>query len=81
MTKAEAKEFLRICKSTDFIKMNPYLVRNGISHSAVSKFINYDQYDDFIGLDKLQGICDEIYNSCGFIVDMYRETILHEKIE
>ena len=81
MTKAEAKQFLRICKNTNFIKMNPYLVRSGISSSAISKFILYDDYDDFIGLPKLEQLCNEIYNSCGFIVDMYKENVLHEKVE
>lgn len=80
VTKAEAKIFLRICKNTNIIKFNSYLIENNISHSAVSKFINSDDYDDFIGLDKLQLLCDQIYNSCGFIVDMYRENIQHEKI-
>lgn len=73
MTKSECKKFLRMCKSLDFVKINPFLKKYNISHSAVSKFINYDEYDDFISLKKLQMICEEIYNSCGFVVDMYSD--------
>lgn len=80
LTKAEAKTFLRICKQCDFIKFNTYLKNNNINSSAVYKFINYDKYDDFISLEKLQVLCDEIYNSSGFINDMYKEIILNQKI-
>lgn len=81
MTKAEAKQFLRICKDSNIIKFNPYLKSNGISHSAISKFILYDQYDDFVGMNKLEMLCSDLYNTCGCIVDMYREIVLHENIE
>ena len=80
VTKSEGKEFLRICKSVDCIKFNSILKEFNISQPAISKFINSDDYDDFISLDKISKLCDELYNSCGFIVDMYRSIILNEKI-
>lgn len=81
VTKGEAKEFLRICKSVDLIKFNSVCKSNSISQPAISRFINTDSYDDFISLNNLEIMCNELYNSCGFIVDMYRQIINHEKIE
>lgn len=72
-TKKQNKEFLRICKSTGFIKFSQYLKRNKVSPEAFSRFVNYDNYDGFISNDNLNIITDEIYNSCLFIVDMYND--------
>ena len=80
LSKEAAKKFLRICKSVDCIKFNSVIKNNNLSQPAINKFINSDDYDDFISLKKLSILCDELYNSCGFIVDMYREIILDEKI-
>lgn len=80
VTKAEAKQFLRICKSVDFIKLNYFLKSHQISQPSISRFVNYDEYDDFISLDNLETLCNEIYNSCGFIVDMFQEICEDKKI-
>ena len=80
LSKEDAKKFLRICKETGFIKFSVLCKGYGISQPALNKFINSDQYDDFISEKNVLKACDLIYNSCWFIVDMYKETMLNEKI-
>lgn len=79
-SKSDCKSFLRICKQIDIIKINSVLKDKNISQPAISKFINSDDYDDFISLDKVYTLCNEIYNACGFITDMYDEIIEDKKI-
>lgn len=80
MTKDDAKKFLRIMKDTGFIKINALCNEYHISQPALYKFINSDEYDDFISTKKVLQMCDIIYNRCGFITDMYKEIMLDEKI-
>ncbi len=80
LSKEDAKKFLRICKSTGFIKFNVLCKGYGISQPALNKFINSDDYDDFISEKNVLKMCDIIYNSTGFVNDMYKEIILDEKI-
>lgn len=80
LSKEDAKVFLRICKETGFIKFNILAKGYSISAPALYKFMNSDDYDDFISEKNVLRMCEIIYNSCGFIVDMYRENILDEKI-
>lgn len=80
LTKEDAKKFLRICKDTGFIKFNVLTKEYGISQPALNKFINSDSYDDYISLNNVIKACDIIYNSAGFIGDMYKEILLDEKI-
>ena len=80
LTKEDAKKFLRICKNTGFIKFSALCKDYDISQPALNKFINSDDYDDFISLNKVLKMCDVIYNSTGFINDMYKEILLDEKI-
>lgn len=80
LTKEDAKKFLRICKDTGFIKFNVLTKEYGISQPALNKFINSDSYDDYISLNNVLKACDIIYNSAGFIGDMYKEILLDEKI-
>ena len=80
LSKEDAKKFLRICKESDFIKFNKLAKGYNISIPALYKFINSDQYDDFISQEQVIKMCDIIYNSTGFINDMYKEIILDEKV-
>ena len=80
LSKEDAKKFLRICKESDFIKFNKLAKGYNISIPALYKFINSDQYDDFISQEQIIKMCDIIYNSTGFINDMYKEIILDEKV-
>lgn len=80
LSKEDCKKFLRICKKTGFIKFNVLCKGYNISAPALYKFINSDDYDDFISEKNIIKMCDIIYNSCGFITDMYREVVLDEKI-
>lgn len=80
MTKKEAKSFLNVCKNSSIIKFNEIVKRNNVSLSAVSRFINSDLYDDMISLKKLELICDDLYNTCGCITDLYKEIVLHENV-
>lgn len=80
LSKKDCKQFLRIVKEVDVIKLNAILKQYDISQPAISKFINSDNYDDFISLDKVITLCQVIYNTSGFISDMYREIVLDEKI-
>lgn len=80
LNKKDCKQFLRICKECDIIKFNSILKQYNISQPAISRFINSSDYDDFVSLDKVIELCNVIYNSTGFINDMYREIILDEKI-
>lgn len=80
LSKEDAKKFLRICKDTGFIKFSVLCRGYDISQPALNKFINSDDYDDFISLQKVLKMCDVIYNSTGFINDMYKEILLDEKI-
>lgn len=79
-SKKDAKNFLRIVKQIDIVKINSILKDKNISQPAISKFISSDSYDDFISLDNVLILCDEIYNACGFVTDMYRDIIQDEKI-
>lgn len=72
LSKQECRNFLRICK--DFIKINSYCKDYNLSQSAISRFINYDDYD-MIGETTLNIICDEIYNSAILIKDIYEENV------
>ena len=80
LSKEDAKKFLRICKETGFIKFNVLTRDYGISQPALNKFINSDDYDDYISLNSVLKACEIIYNSSGFIGDMYKEILLDEKI-
>lgn len=80
LSKEDAKKFLRICKECGFIKFAVLCKGYNISQPALNKFINSDDYDDFISEAKVLKMCDIIYNSCGFVVDMYKEVMLDEKI-
>lgn len=80
LSKADAKRFLRIMKECGFIKFNVLCKGYNISQPALNKFINSDDYDDFISEKNVLKMCDIIYNSCGFAVDMYKEIILDEKV-
>lgn len=80
LSKADAKRFLRIMKQTGFIKFNVLCKGYNISQPALNKFINSDDYDDFISEKNVLKMCDLIYNSCGFAIDMYKEIILNEKV-
>lgn len=80
LSKEDAKRFLRICKETGFIKFAVLCRGYDISQPALNKFINSDDYDDFISEQKVLKMCDIIYNSCGFVTDMYKEVMLDEKI-
>lgn len=80
LSKDDIKKFLRIVKDVDVIKFNALIKENNLSQPAISKFINSDDYDDFISLGKLEILVNEIYNTCGFVTDMYKEIILDEKI-
>lgn len=72
LSKQECRYFLRIAK--DFIKINSYCKDYNLSQSAISRFINYDDYD-MIGETTLNIICDEIYNSAILIKDIYEENV------
>lgn len=72
MSKADCKSLLRIAKR--FIKLSFYLNEFKISQPAISKFINYDNYDEFISQVNVNQLCDQIYSSCLLYVDMYNET-------
>lgn len=80
LSKEDAKRFLRICKITGFIKFNVLCKDYNISQPALNRFMNSDDYDDFISLGNVLKMCDIIYNSTGFVNDMYKEIILDEKI-
>ena len=80
LSKEDAKRFLRICKKSDFIKFNKLAKDYGISVASLYKFISSDDYDDFISEAKVLKMCNIIYNSTGFINDMYKEIMLNEKI-
>lgn len=80
LTKEDAKKFLRICKDSGFIKFNVLTKEYGISQPALNKFINSDNYDDYISLNNVLKACEIIYNSTGFVNDMYKEILLNEKI-
>lgn len=80
LSKEDAKRFLRIMKNAEFIKYNVFCKQFNVSQPALSKFINSDEYDDFISEKKILIMCDAIYNGCGFITDAYREIMLDEKI-
>lgn len=71
MTKKQCKELLRISK--EFVKINSFLDKKGISKSAVYRFINSDDRDDFISEYKLNVLCDEIQSCCTLYNDVYQE--------
>lgn len=70
LSKEQCRNFLRIAK--DFIKINSYCKDYNLSQSAISRFINYDEFD-MVGDVTLNIICDEIYNSAILIKDIYEE--------
>lgn len=80
MTKAEAKEFLRICKRVDAIKFNSIIKDLHLSQPSISRFINDDRYDDFVSIDTLEKLCIQVYSNCLFVVDMYHDIIEHKNI-
>lgn len=80
LTKEDAKTFLRIVKSTGFVKFSVLCRNSSISQPALNRFINSDDYDDFISTKNVLKICEVIYNSTGFVNDMYKEVILDEKV-
>ena len=80
LSKEDAKRFLRICKKTGFIKFNQLAKGYDISVPVLYKFISSDDYDNFISEAKVLKMCEIIYNSTGFINDMYKEIMLDEKI-
>lgn len=71
LPKNATKSLLRVCK--EFIKLNYYLKSYNISQPAISRFINSDNYDEFISDQKLNKLCDEIYSSCLLYCDIYEE--------
>lgn len=42
-----------------------------LPQSAISRFINYDEYNDMVGDKSLGILCDSIYGSCKDYVDVY----------
>lgn len=80
LTKEDAKKYLRLCKESGFIKFNVLCKGYDISQPALNKFINSDDYDAFISEANVLKMCEIIYNSTGFINDMYKEMILGEKV-
>lgn len=80
LSKKDAKAYLRIMKQSGFIKLSVLARGYGISLPALYKFINSDEYDDFISESNVLKMCELIYNSCGFGVDMYKMMIQDEKI-
>lgn len=80
LSKEDAKTFLRICRDSGFIKFSVLCRDYNISQPALNRFINSDQYDDMISLNSVLKACNIIYNSTGFINDMYKEIILNEKV-
>lgn len=53
--------------------MNYFVKNKSLPQSSISRFINYDVYDEMIG-DKALGIlCDDIYVSCRNYIDLYDE--------
>ena len=42
-----------------------------LHQSAISRFINYDEYNDMVGDRSLGILCDSIYSSCKDYVDLY----------
>lgn len=72
MTKEEARQFLRICKSCDFIKFNTFLKDKNISQPAFSRFLLDDSYN-MISESKVITVAEELYNSAMFIQAMYEE--------
>lgn len=80
LSKEDAKKFLRIMKETGFIKFHVLAKDYNISYPALNRFINSDDYDDFISEKNVLKMCDLIYNSCGFVIDMYKEILLDEKV-
>ena len=73
LSKKQSKEFLRICKDVDFLKINPVCKDSNISSSAIYRFINTDDYDDMISEKKVAGVSEQLYNCCLFIVDVYKD--------
>lgn len=78
MTKEEARRFLRICKTCDFIKFNTFLKDKNISQPAFSRFLNDSSYD-MISDKKVIMVAEELYNSALFLKDMY-ENIDNKKV-
>ena len=69
MTKKEYKNLLRIARA--FIKLNYFMKVKSLPQSAISRFINYDEYNDMVGDRSLGILCDSIYSSCKDYVDLY----------
>lgn len=76
LNKQDAKFLLNVCKP--FIKLNFFFKNYNVSQSAVSRFMNYDKFDEMISNDKLNSLLGEIYSSCKLFTDLYDEA---EKIE
>lgn len=74
MTREEKRQFLRICKSVDFLKVAPICKSCNIAPSNIYAFTNASKDDDVMISDKkLEQVTDMIYNCCLFIVDMYKD--------
>lgn len=72
LSKAKCKILLRICMP--YIKFNYYLKLLNISQPAISRFINKDNYDEFISLENVNELTDQIYSSCKLFCDIYEES-------
>lgn len=70
MTRSDYRTLLRMAKT--FVKMQGFIENNNISQSALSRFINYDNFD-IIGDKSLDTITNEIYNACCAYCHSYEE--------
>lgn len=76
LSKQDAKFLLNVCKP--FIKLNSFMKPKSISQSAISRFMNRNDFDDMISNEKVNSLVDEIYSSCLLFVDLYNDC---QKIE
>lgn len=80
MNKEEAREFLRICKSCDFIKFNTFLKDKNISQPAFSRFLSDTNYSDMISEKKVLLVAEELYSSAMFLKDIYESIENRKKV-
>lgn len=72
MTREENREFLRIVKSVDFLKINPVCKSCNITSSNIYAFTRATSDNDVMVSDKkVDEVTEMIYSCCLFIVDMY----------
>lgn len=70
MQRSDYRTLLRIAKT--FIKMNGFIENNQLSQSAISRFMNYDNFD-IISDKSLDILTSEIYNACSAYCHSYEE--------